>query len=186
MAGPVAGLALAALSAAACASGGGEGGREVVADVSRPGSVTTMEMILVEDEAGRSAVLDADREAVWDALYAAYQGLGIEVRHADTSTGVMGNRDLELRRRLGGERLSRYFDCGDLVSGGAAADRFVVNVEVLSRITPSGEGTRVATSLAATGRDPGGTSRDEVRCTSRGTLEAEILERTVAGVVGDG
>ena len=119
---------------------------------------------------------------VWDALGPAYEALGIEVQHRDTDNGVLGNRSLTIRRRIGDVRASEYFDCGLLVSGMPAADSYQIRASVTTQVIPVDGETRLITAVGATGRSLLGTASNEVRCASTGRLEEGIRESVEAAL----
>ncbi|MDT8369620.1 MAG: hypothetical protein RQ745_10470 [Longimicrobiales bacterium] len=117
-------------------------------------------------------------ERIWEVLPGAYAALGIEIQHVDAAEHVLGNRQLSIRRRLGGVRASSYFDCGrHAVTGQASADNFQLTASVTTQVLADGEdGALVITSVGAFGRPISGTSSNDVRCSSRGKIEEEIVE----------
>lgn len=113
--------------------------------------------------------------STWGALPAAYETLGITVNHLDEKQLLMGGTGMRLRRRLGGEPLGKYLDCGGGL-GGANADSYDVNLTLLARVAPEGKaGSTLAVELQALAR-PMNVSGDWLRCTSRGVLEKRLAD----------
>ena len=111
---------------------------------------------------------------VWAVLPAVFEQLEIETTRVDATEGVMGNPGFRARR-IEGQRLSRFLDCGRSF-GREYADQYTVTLGVLIQLVPSPEGfTVVRTVLDAYARDPsqGGTS---VHCITWGSLERRIGE----------
>jgi len=114
-------------------------------------------------------------DSVRAALPTVFQALGIPQAGADPEQRVFGNPEFR-PRRIDGERLSRYIDCGMGITAVPKADDYDVTMSVLTRLTPATNGgTVVATTVGATGK-PRGVSGNSVHCPSKGTLEARIVE----------
>ena len=93
---------------------------------------------------------------VWNVMKDVYQRLGFPVSRFDPTTRSIAADGFPVRRRLGGESVSRYVDCGRTVAGPmrrgeAVTDRRVVGVgqEVDVRITGNAQ-TSVGRMLFAT------------------------------------
>lgn len=166
--------------------GGCAGAEPARSDIERPGAVMDGNegaVFLLDRGASQGeVVVAAEPDAVWRALFEGYEALGIEIAHVESGQRVLGNRNFVVRRNIAGERASLFFDCGLLTSGAPAADVFRIRVDMLSRIAPADEGTRLTTTVAATGRDATGRSGSSVRCESTGRLEAR-LGRAVAAAL---
>jgi hypothetical protein len=151
-----------------------------------PSPVTT-QAVTVEGEGSvlltRDPYSDTDRlehsvEEVWQALDAVYAALEIPVDYRVSDDFILGNRNYNARQ-LGGERMSRWLDCGrNVTTGRANADTYDVWIEVLTGLTaPEGEeiGTGVTTWVRGRARSRGA-SGDPIACTTRNELEPRILE----------
>jgi hypothetical protein len=111
--------------------------------------------------------------AVWGILPAIFEQLEIDVTHVDASAGEMGNPGYRARR-VGGERMSRWLDCGrSLVR--ANADEYEVRLAVVVQLLGAENGTRVRTTVDAYARDRS-VSGGSVHCLSWGHLERRIGE----------
>ncbi len=98
--------------------------------------------------------------------------LEIAVTRVDSAESVMGNPGYRARR-IEGERLSRFLDCGRSF-GREYADQYSVTLAVLVQLVPSADGgTVVRTFLDAYARDPA-TSGSNVHCITRGSLERRV------------
>ncbi len=171
-------LALAACGA--CASSGQGTGTQTVSRVFMPGG-GGMEM---HNEPGvGSRLVDAPLDSVWLALPRAYELLGIPDAGVDAERTVFGNPGYR-PRRIEGERLSKYVDCGTGTTAVPNADQYVVTLSVLTRLTPGeGGGTMVVTTVEGTGK-PRAVSGNPVYCQSIGTLEARVAQLVVWVLVG--
>jgi len=128
--------------------------------------------------------IEASPDAAWDALVQVYRNIGIEIAGQDNGRRVINNPDLRVTRRLGGERLSRYLECGSGSIGGFA-DRFRIQMNILSQVEESPEGlSTLHTTIQAVGDNPEGTSNTRVPCSSTHQLEHRIAAEVEALVGG--
>ena len=122
--------------------------------------------------------VDAPLDSVWLALPMVYDLLGIPDAGVDAERTKFGNPGYRARR-IEGERLSKYVDCGMGVTAAPNADQYNVTLSVLTRLTPGSDGgTMVVTTVEATGK-PRAVSGNPVYCQSKGTLEARLGELVV-------
>jgi hypothetical protein len=123
-----------------------------------------------------SVDLEAPPDASWEALVQVYQDIGIEIAGADPRIRSLNNPEFTVSRRLGGERLSKYLTCGSGLTG-AFADRFRVQMNILSQITAAEDGKSVVhTTIQAVGNNPEGVSNTRVPCSSTHQLEYRIAQ----------
>lgn len=114
---------------------------------------------------------------VWAVLPGVFAQLEIETTQIDSSEGVIGNPSFR-PRRIEGERLSRFLDCGRAF-GREYADAYAVTLGVLVQLAPSADdGTIVMTVLDAYARDPSQGS-NSVHCITWGSLERRIGDLVV-------
>lgn len=124
-------------------------------------------------------VIDVPVTEAWQALVKVYEELGVEITFADTRQLVVGNRNLKVRRQFAGMPLSRLLDCGiSPVTGHPNADRYNVDLSLVTRLEARGNETVVHTQLDALAR-PAGHSNTPVRCSTTGDLESHIAHRIV-------
>lgn len=107
-----------------------------------------------------------------------YEDLGIDVKLFDPRTGEVGNRNFSKSYRLAGVPLSKYVGCGSNAAG-SAADNYRIKMNIVSRITSAGEGSRMETLLSATADDVG-SSKGQLACETLGALETRINEAVAA------
>lgn len=123
-------------------------------------------------------------QATWDALNQVYADLEIEVEGRDSRAMALNNTSFSVSRRLGGERLSKFFRCGTGMSG-ANADRFRIQINIYSRVQAvSPEMSILETTIQAFGTNPEGTSNTRVACGSTHQLEyrmATAVKELVGG-----
>ena len=122
--------------------------------------------------AGESIVPAAPTK-VWEALRGVYDSLGIAVATTDLSNRTIGNRNLQIRRTLGGVRLSKYIDCGSPQTR-PSADFYDVNLSVFTQLFPQDSAnTKVVTTVDAMAK-PVSFTREYVRCATTGEIEEKI------------
>ena len=120
--------------------------------------------------------LAATPERVFAALREAYPAIGVQVGTVDSEQRMVGNRRLEISRKLGSSPISRYIRCGETPFGAPAADQHRVRVNMVSTVRPQGEGSLVETVLQATSTPAG--QNTVTNCSSTGVLE-ELLAKSV-------
>ncbi|UCC26175.1 MAG: hypothetical protein JSU98_03535 [Gemmatimonadales bacterium] len=181
---PILGPAALCLLLASCASSGqdGTGASDVAPDTRRRLNVgqTTIEMY---NQAGiESRNLPAAVRDVWPVLEGVYAELEIPVTLIDPATWEFGNPAFQ-PRRVAGERLNSFIDCGSNFSG-PLANLYEVDMSVVTKLVPVSDSTQVVTVVDAFAR-PRTTSGNQVHCQSREVLERRII-RLVAGRLGFG
>ena len=126
------------------------------------------ETSLVEGE------VEAPLPRVWSALRETYESLDLPAGAVEDAAGRLSS-GRHRARRVGGQRMSRWLDCGQSMTG-PRADTWEVYLSVTSSVAPAGgDVTRLATTLEASAR-PADVSGNEVHCSSKGTLEAAIAD----------
>jgi hypothetical protein len=166
-------VSISVLWLAACASSGGGGVQQETVRVVDSG--VGMQLTTHHTAGWVTQDVAAPGDAVWRALGAAHDSLGIPVTVRDERARTIGNDGLKLRRRLGQVPLQRYLDCGN-TQGGPNAESYEVHLVVRTQVLPAGSGSsRVSSTVQAQAR-PVNFSGDWIRCTSRNTLEKAIAE----------
>ncbi|MGH7529330.1 MAG: hypothetical protein ACREMN_03020 [Gemmatimonadales bacterium] len=177
-------LMLLAITGPACGSSGPPAARgpEPVTPVRISGRLGSMGgMELHNDPRLAHHKVAAPVNVVWRALPAAYRALGIPDAGADSAGRLFGAVDLT-PRRLAGERMSHYLDCGFGITAVPRADAYEVTMAVITRVAVDDVGdTMLTTSVIATAK-PRALSGNAVYCQSKGTLEAMIVERVLAAL----
>lgn len=137
----------------------------------------TTEVYIPTERSVVTDVIRATPDAAWAALPRVYAELGIEVKDRSDADHVLGNPRFTVSRRLLGEPLSRFLECGSGLMG-PFADTYRIDMLIRSGIEPAeGGGAQVGTYVEARGRNPEGTSNTAVACTSTQRLERMIAER---------
>jgi hypothetical protein len=110
----------------------------------------------------------------FEALKQVYTELEIPPGTNDPATGRFGNTDFWKSRRLGGEAMSTYLNCGESFTG-PAANNYRIYISLLSMVRPDGKGaSELETAFAAQAQNMEGTSGDRIPCGSTGRLEERI------------
>lgn len=171
-----------------CATSGSDGsliGSGVDAPMSVNPTGTGGEFHLQADLVTASLDVSADAQEAWTALLMVYEELKIPAREVDVTAKTVRNLRFVVSRRLGGERLSRFLDCGRSATG-PNANSHRLELEIASRVVSVGPGqSRIDTELTGTGMNMEGTSNTRVLCTSSHQLEYRIAAR-VRELVGSG
>ena len=167
----------------ACASGGSSSTKEKSSDspllqqrvqstrIETPGGVIQIDWHEQRTYDETKLLVGVDK--AWAAVPAVYGEIGIEPTLVDSKQHVFGNAGANYRRRLGAQRMSRYFDCGS-TAGISNADDYDLLIRVITQIIPAEGGlSAVRTQVEATGH-ASATSGQVVRCASTGALEERI------------
>jgi hypothetical protein len=110
---------------------------------------------------------------LWNAIPAIFDSLGIAPGTVDPAAHMFGNRGLQIRRQLGGVRLSKYIDCGS-AQARPSADFYDVNLSVVTQLAPvDSANTKVVTTVDAMAR-PVSFSGEYIRCATTGEIESRI------------
>lgn len=175
---PLPAAALAIVAALACSSGG-SAPPTVAAPAPTPMRVETSGGAVVDmsltrsDPTGRFPIA-ATPDAVWAVLPGVYAELEIPVTTVVSSARRLGNPTHRVRRRLGGQRMSRFLSCGErLYQAVADTDNITLHLETV--VSPAEGGALLTTVVEATAR-PIGVSGHPINCTSTGALEQRIVE----------
>lgn len=145
--------------------------------VSTPGG--NLNIRVRPDEMRSSFIVAAPIDRVWRALPAAFDSLGIPGGVVDAAARQFGSTGFRVRRRLGTAPVSRYFDCGQTQIG-ENADEYNVQLQVVATLSTGAAGTtNVEVLLDALAR-PVAFSQGYQACSTRGTLDARLIERVRA------
>ncbi|MDH5805790.1 MAG: hypothetical protein OEZ54_11485 [Gemmatimonadota bacterium] len=147
---------------------------DLLSRVSVDGQGGQMGNVEIHHDADLSAVqLSAPVDSVLDVVPTVFVHLGIPDVSFDPGRMVIGNPEFTVRR-IGGERLSRYFDCGMGITAIPNADNYRLRISVLAQVLGNDTGTRLTVVVEAVG-SPRSESGNPVRCQSTGMLEDQII-----------
>ncbi len=161
---------------AGCASGG-SGVRTSPAGVEQTTRITTetgtAELRTTRSDPTGAFAVAAPPERVFRALSAVYEDLGLKTTTLDTQARRIGVENGRIRRQLGGQRLSRYIECGDRL-GSRVAETDEITFTLLTQVSAAGQNSTLHTLVSATAR-PIGTSGNAITCATTGALEDRIV-----------
>ncbi len=166
-----------ALVVGACGGTAGTGGSSGPAPVERMGvtsGVGELGSTEMHNEGGFAMHgIDHAPDSVWAVLPEVYERLGIDEAGAVPAERLYGARNVRVRR-IEGQRLSTFIDCGTGPTATPRADEYDVRMTVVTRVLDGEAGaSRLETTVQAAAR-PRGVSGNPVDCASRGSLEARI------------
>jgi hypothetical protein len=120
--------------------------------------------------------LAASPEEVWTVLPNVFEELGIEITYRNPGARALGNNQFRARR-IGGERNSRYLDCGYGTTATPNADAYEVTASLVASLRPGEEegGTVLETLLTASARARE-VSGGSISCSSKGVLEKDMVD----------
>jgi hypothetical protein len=175
---------LCAVGALGCASSNAPP-RETVTRVDVSTVAGTLSVTELHNEPGMAIhAVPAPPDSVLHALARVYAILSIPDAGTVPGQLVYGSRNFRARR-IEGQRLSTYIDCGTGMTATPKADEYAVTLTLVSRLEPAEDhGTRVETVMQASAR-PRSTAGNSVSCQSRGRLEARVAE-LLGGILGAG
>jgi hypothetical protein len=165
---------LATTAACGLAAAGPGGSSQTPIFVTTPEGRANLNLTHVDPAAANR--VNAPPDAVWEALVQVYGALEVPVDvRSDAERGI-GVRTWRTRR-IAGQRMSRWVDCGAGVAG-PYADSYSITLSLLSQVAAaeSGSGSTITTQLRASGRPTGGASGQTLTCLSKGTLEGYIVQ----------
>ena len=150
-----------------------------------PTPVATPDRILAVDASGKvlrqstagdhsTVVFDAPRFRVWSALVASYAELGIQPSIADAVSGQYGNASFLVPRRILGQPIGQFFDCGSSLTGAMVDAGRVTGLVVTTLSSRPDSTTSASTQVTGTLRRNDGSSSDPILCSSTGAIEEQL------------
>lgn len=181
------GLVLCLCVSTGCASGGGgsAGGGTGIGTVAITGSgagrVSGGALLeLTSEPSVTETTMPATVGAVWSVLPSVFETLEIETSVVEPGSFRFGNLRF-VARRIAGNRMSRFVDCGDGFDG-PRANRQRVTLGVLVRLVAAEDGGTLVTTVVDGYAEPRGVSGNPVRCRSTHVLEGWIEELIAGGL----
>lgn len=119
-------------------------------------------------------------EQLWPVAIDTYARVGLRVDGSDATRRMVQTRALQLRRKLNGVPLSRYFDCGTEMTG-PIADSWRLTLNASMSVSPgmSPDSSHVTTIVTVLARPFEGNSATSAACSSTGRLET-LLANSIA------
>jgi len=182
-------VAAAALTTAACATAGGTDVRvnsRPVAGTSNLFLQSRWNLLRGSEALWVGAAVSMPPEEALARLPAVYDSLGMtpDIRHPEE--GVVGKSRFN-PRRIDGDRMSTFLDCGYGVTAQPYADAYDVFMALQTQVADDGSGGSLVETVIAAEADPRETRGDPVRCTTEQELEKRIVKalRDRAGSAAD-
>lgn len=141
--------------------------------------IVPTERVLMTSEEGsmRSSMIarsvltvEAPPDSVYLALRSVYKDLAVPLEFDIPRERRMGATDFYKTRRMAGQPISRFLNCGETFSG-PAADSHRIYMTLVSTVTPSDSGSRLDIVFTASSQNLDGTSSDRLPCGTTGALE---------------
>lgn len=125
---------------------------------------------------GTERIIGAELAFVWAVMPAVLRVLDIPLAHSDPRVHEIGNRGYRARR-IGGDRLAKFFRCGENMIG-SRTNEYEITLSVITslREAPDGE-TGLVTTVDAHSRQRA-TSAVNIACETTGALEEMIADET--------
>ena len=131
------------------------------------------DLLLSHDEYLTSDTLALPPSRAWTGLLQAYASFGVPLQGADGQHYMIATQSFRAHSSFAGERLSRWIECGQTITGDIATS-YEVTLHFGTLIDTSDAGRSIVrTALQATAIAPG-SGTTPVECSSRGTLEKRI------------
>lgn len=128
--------------------------------------------------------LDVPLDNAWARITRAYDVLKIPITDNDAARHLVGARRALVRDRLAGERMSRWFSCGETAMGTPRADSYAVYVTALTQLVPAAGGSGyVARTVVSAFANAVDASSNSVQCTSTGALEQKLSDEFTRGLM---
>src|SRR5262249_14697882 len=135
------------------------------------------EIQLDGDKGTMAGTVNGPADSAYRVLRNFVKGLDLAVKSADDNPA---NNEFMVRRfklvhQLGRERISKYFSCGDGMTG-PNADNWYVYLTIATALAPTGpRKSRLQMALTAEAIDVPGGRNERVACSSTGLLEQEMV-----------
>lgn len=159
---------------AACASASSSAGTDyqqehVIVDAGD----SRFDLLLTRDHYLTSDTLALPASRAWKGLVQTYASFGVPLQGADGQHYMIATDPFHVHSNFAGERLSRWLDCGESITGDIATS-YEVTLRFGTLIDTSDAGRSIfRTAVSATAIAPG-SGTTPVECSSRGNLEKRI------------
>ncbi len=134
----------------------------------------TFEMDFTEEAFWVGAPVPGDPARNFGRLEAVYQEMGIPVNLENIGEASIGNRGFQTKR-LDGNRLSAFLDCGYGVTAEPYADVYDVTLAIQSRVEPGESGGSWVETVVVAWARARNTRGHPIRCDTKQELEKRII-----------
>jgi hypothetical protein len=176
-------LLLAVCGLCSCASGGA--GTETGSTVPKQTAIYTSPetgTLLADRPLAASAMIAAPPAVVWLAVKKVYADLDIPITLENPPAHQIGNQNFIKTRRMGGEAMTYWVDCGSGMTGPKAASYRIYGLSLTDVLPDPSGGTKLQTTFSATAQDVEQGSSDRIACGSTGRFEQMLLARVKSTV----
>lgn len=137
------------------------------------------DLLLTRDYSLSSDTLALPPARAWRGLVQAYAGFGAPLQGADAQHYMVATQPFHAHGSFAGERLSRWIDCGQSITGDIATSyEITLRFGTLLDTTQVGRSI-VRTAVSATAIAPG-SGTTPIECSTRGALEKRIAALAAA------
>jgi hypothetical protein len=137
------------------------------------------DLLLTRENYLSSDTLALPAARAWRGLVQTYADFGVPLQGADAQRYMIATQPFHAHGTFAGERMSRWFDCGQSITGDIATS-YEITLRFGSLIDTSDAGRSIVrTGLSATAIAPG-SGTTPVECQSRGAFEKRIAALTNA------
>lgn len=155
-------------------------GRTTVSVVGAGGGTRSVEIRPSTDV--NESILPATPTQVWTVLPSVFDQLQVEVTTVDSRSRVMGNPGY-VARRVEGERLSIYLECGSDFSG-PYANQYEVRLSLMVQLTSAPENETVVRTVVDASAKARAVSGGRLPCSSKRSLERRVVELIAQKLAG--
>jgi hypothetical protein len=159
------------ISSGCATAGAGTESREVVDRI----NVAHGNIQVVSPASKSSDLVDASVDRVWVTLLMVYEELGIPLEVHEPANKRLGNSGFR-PGNLGGERLSRYLDCGRGMGISNYADSYQVSMSITTHVSENDDGRALVETEVVAYAEPRAVRGDPLHCSTLGTLERRIVD----------
>lgn len=160
-----------------CASGGAVETGEVTPRQATIATDPSVGTLMADEPHASSVTIAAPPATVWLAVKKVYAEFEIPITVDNPAAHQIGNQNFIKSRRMAGESMANWVDCGSSMTG-PKATTYRIYASLLTNVLPEGQGTKLLTTFTATGQDiEGGSGTDRIVCGTTGRFEQYFLQK---------
>jgi hypothetical protein len=131
------------------------------------------DMLLTKEHYLSSDTITVAPARAWPALLQTYASFGVPLQGADAPSRVVATQYLHVHGTFAGERMTRWIDCGNSITGEIASN-YEVTLRFATVIDTSIAGRSVLRTAVTATAVATGSGSTPVECVTRGALEKRI------------